>query len=64
MADKHDNVFKDLISNRDFAVSFLQNYMPEELVHLVDWKSIVLASANVEHVRQRATCKSYNSLLC
>ena len=53
MADKHDSVFKDLISNRAFAVSFLKNYMPAELVDLVDWDSVILQSANVEHIRQQ-----------
>ena len=53
MADKHDAVFKDLIANKDFAISFLQQYMPSELVSLVDWKTVKLDSANVEHTRQQ-----------
>ncbi|WP_192484805.1 MULTISPECIES: Rpn family recombination-promoting nuclease/putative transposase [Cysteiniphilum] len=53
MADRHDGVFKDLISNRDFAISFLQNYMPAELTSLIDWDSVILESANVEHIRQQ-----------
>ena len=53
MTHKHDHVFKDLISNKDFAVSFLKNYMPKELIVLVDWHSVKLESANVEHVRQQ-----------
>ncbi|WHN66779.1 Rpn family recombination-promoting nuclease/putative transposase [Cysteiniphilum sp. QT6929] len=53
MADKHDRVFKDLISNRDFAICFLMTYLPKELIALVDWHSVKLESANVEHVRQQ-----------
>ena len=53
MADQYDRVFKNLITNRDFAVSFLKQYMPVELVSLIDWVSVKLDSANVEHVRQQ-----------
>lgn len=51
MNNRHDAVFKDLITNRDFAVSFLKQYMPSELVSLIDWGSVRLDSANVEHTR-------------
>ena len=53
MSNRHDAVFKDLITNRDFAVSFLQQYMPGELVSLINWSSVKLDSANVEHTRQQ-----------
>ena len=53
MTNQHDSVFKDLITNRDFAVSFLKQYMPNELIELIDWKSVKLDSANVEHTRQQ-----------
>ena len=53
MANQHDRVFKDLIIHRDFAVSFLKQYMPSALVSLVDWESVKLDSANVEHTRQQ-----------
>ena len=53
MADKHDHVFKDLISNKDFAINFLKNYMPAELIDLVDWDIVNLELANVEHIRQQ-----------
>ncbi|WP_011178454.1 Rpn family recombination-promoting nuclease/putative transposase [Caedibacter taeniospiralis] len=53
MKNVHDSVFKDLIANRDFAVSFLMTYLPKELVELVDWQTVKLESANVEHVRQQ-----------
>ena len=53
MNNRHDAVFKDLITNRDFAVSFLKQYMPSELVSLIDWKSVKLDAANVEHLRQQ-----------
>ena len=53
MNNRHDAVFKDLITNRDFAVSFLKQYMPSELVSLIDWESVKLDAANVEHLRQQ-----------
>jgi predicted transposase YdaD len=53
MADQHDSVFKDLIGNRDFAICFLMTYLPKELVALVDWHTVKLESANVEHIRQQ-----------
>ena len=53
MAGQHDSVFKDLIGNRDFAISFLMTYLPKELVSFVDWHTVKLESANVEHVRQQ-----------
>jgi len=53
MPNRHDVVFKDLITNRDFAISFLQQYMPNELVSLIDWKSVKLDAANIEHTRQQ-----------
>ncbi len=52
MTNRHDNVFKDLISNSDFAICFLMTYLPKELIALVDWHSVKLESANVEHIRQ------------
>ncbi|OIN84946.1 Rpn family recombination-promoting nuclease/putative transposase [Francisella sp. TX07-6608] len=52
MANQHDIIVKDLLGNRELSVSFLQQYMPQELVSLVDWTTVVLDSANVEHVRQ------------
>ena len=52
MANKHDKVIKDLINNREFAISWLQQYLDAKLVSLVDWKSVVINSANVEHSRQ------------
>ena len=58
MANEHDLIVKDLLGNRKLSVSFLQQYMPQELVGLVDWKTVILDSANVEHVRQ--THKSNN----
>ena len=53
MADQHDRLFKDLLTNRKFAVSFLKQYLPMELVVLVNWDSVKLNAANVEHVRQQ-----------
>ena len=53
MADHHDRRIKDLISNRDFAISFMQQYMASELVALVDWATFELDTASVEHVRQQ-----------
>ena len=52
MANKHDRVIKDLINNREFAISWLQQYLDKKLVSLVDWNSVVINSANVEHSRQ------------
>ena len=52
MANQHDAVIKDLINNREFAVSWLRQYMHKELLTLVDWDSVVINSANVEHSRQ------------
>jgi len=52
MANEHDLIVKDLLVNRELSVSFLQQYMPQELVCLVDWQTVILDSANVEHVRQ------------
>jgi len=53
MSNRHDSVFKDLITNRDFAVSFLKQYVPAELISLIDWESVKLDAANVEHLRQQ-----------
>ena len=53
MADQHDRLLKDLLANREFSVSFLQQHMPKDLSPLVDWKSVYLDSANVEHTRQQ-----------
>ena len=53
MADHHDRRIKDLISNREFAISFMQQYMASELVVLVDWATFELDTASVEHVRQQ-----------
>ncbi len=53
MSNRHDAVFKGIITNRDFAVSFLKQYMPTELVSLVEWESVKLDSANVEHTRHQ-----------
>ena len=53
MADQHDRLFKDLLNDRKFAVSFLKQYLPIELGALVNWNSVKLNSANVEHVRQQ-----------
>ena len=53
MADQHDRLLKDLLTNREFSVSFLRQHMPQDLVPLIDWKYVKLDSANVEHVRQQ-----------
>ena len=53
MINQHDAIFKDLITNRDFAVSFLKQYMPADLVSMIDWESVKLDAANVEHIRQQ-----------
>jgi len=53
MANVHDTVFKDLIAHREFAVSFLQQYMPRDLAERVNWESVHLDTANVEHTRQQ-----------
>lgn len=53
MADQHDRVLKDLLITREFSVPFLQQYMPEGLVSLVDWRTVALNSANIEHTRQQ-----------
>ncbi|MCF6766690.1 Rpn family recombination-promoting nuclease/putative transposase [Thiotrichales bacterium 19S3-7] len=34
------------------AIPFLKAHMPKALVELVDWRTVKLDSANVEHVRQ------------
>ena len=52
MANQHDRIIKDLIANREFAVSFLKQYLPKELITMIDWESVKLDSANVEHSRQ------------
>ena len=57
MADQHDRLFKDLLNDRKFSVSFLKQYLPMELAALVNWNSVKLNSANVEHVRQQHTNK-------
>lgn len=53
MADQHDRTLKDLLINHEFSVPFLKQYMPQELVSLVEWKTVDLNSANVEHIRQQ-----------
>jgi len=53
MADGHDRRIKDLIGNREFAIAFMQQYMAQELVDLVDWATFELDTANVEHLRQQ-----------
>jgi predicted transposase/invertase (TIGR01784 family) len=53
MSNIHDNVFKDLIGNRDIAISFLKQYMPKDLVRQINWDSVKLDSASVEHTRQQ-----------
>jgi len=53
MADQHDRVVKDLLSNREFSVPFLQQYMPTELASMINWQTVGLDSANVEHIRQQ-----------
>ena len=53
MADQHDRLLKDLLTNRAFSVSFLQQYMPEGLASLTDWETVALDSANVEHILQQ-----------
>ena len=40
MANEHDLIVKDLLGNRELSVSFLQQYMPQELVNLVDWRTV------------------------
>jgi predicted transposase/invertase (TIGR01784 family) len=49
----HDAVFKDLATNREFRIAFLQRYMPEELACTVQWGTVDLYSINVEHTRQQ-----------
>ena len=49
----HDNVFKDLIGNRDIAISFLKQYMPKDLVRQINWNTVKLDTASVEHTRQQ-----------
>ena len=53
MADHHDRLIKDLLNNRDFSLSFLRQYVQRELVALIDWSSVELGFANVEHTRQQ-----------
>lgn len=53
MANEHDLITKDLFTNRLFSIAFLKTYFPKSLVDLVDWNSVELDSANVEHVRQQ-----------
>ena len=53
MADQHDRLFKDLLNDRKFSVSFLKQYLPMELAALINWGSVKLNSANVEHIRQQ-----------
>ncbi|MCF6776886.1 Rpn family recombination-promoting nuclease/putative transposase [Thiotrichales bacterium 19X7-9] len=48
----HDLVTKDILSNREMAIAFLKTHMPSTLTNLVDWRTVKLDSANVEHVRQ------------
>ena len=52
MATQHDSVIKDLINNREFAISWLRQYLDKDLVNLVNWESVVINTANVEHSRQ------------
>lgn len=53
MANEHDLVTKDLFTNRQFSIAFLKTYFPKNLIELVNWDSVELDSANVEHVRQQ-----------
>ena len=53
MADHYDRLAKDLLNNREFSISFLRQYMPQDLVALIDWDSVILDFANVEHTRQQ-----------
>ena len=53
MANIHDATFKDIIGNRDMAVAFLKTYMPRDLTRRINWTSVQLDSASVEHIRQQ-----------
>ncbi|MCF6807241.1 Rpn family recombination-promoting nuclease/putative transposase [Thiotrichales bacterium 19S9-12] len=53
MVNIHDQVFKDVITDRSIAISFLRTYMPIGLSSKVDWRTVKLDSANVEHTRQQ-----------
>ncbi|MCF6768432.1 Rpn family recombination-promoting nuclease/putative transposase [Thiotrichales bacterium 19S11-10] len=52
MSISHDLVTKDILTHREMAIAFLKAHMPKMLVELVDWRTVKLDSANVEHVRQ------------
>lgn len=47
MSNHHDLIIKDLLGNRDFAVSFLQRYMTHELIGLVDREAPIFNNANL-----------------
>ena len=49
----HDLIIKDLLGNRIFAVGFLKQYLSQELVNLIEWDSVDLDNAGVEHIRQQ-----------
>ena len=51
--DQYDAILKDLIGNRDFAISFLQTYMPKELATIIEWETVKLQAANIEHQRRQ-----------
>jgi predicted transposase/invertase (TIGR01784 family) len=40
LLNPHDHFFKDLFSRREAARDFLQNYLPVEIVNLLDLSSL------------------------
>jgi predicted transposase/invertase (TIGR01784 family) len=53
MSDIHDRIFKEIITDRTMAISFLKTHLPKELAKKIDFRTVKLNSANVEHVRQQ-----------
>jgi predicted transposase/invertase (TIGR01784 family) len=43
MISPHDKFFKEMFSKKDVAESFLKNYLPEELLGLVDTESLEIS---------------------
>jgi predicted transposase/invertase (TIGR01784 family) len=45
----HDKFIKSILSDKDNAVNFLQNYLPKDLVKIIDFKT--LAIENVSYIK-------------
>lgn len=63
MNNIHDETFKQLMNQHNFAVAFFKQYLPETIKQKVDWNALKLLKLSGDHTEEKTGMHTFSDLI-